>query len=136
MDVNPTTPLPSSSSKRPADFPPASSSADKSAKILQILLPDGQLTKLNYKMNSLAYRRDWEILVDTADDSLWLGILSDVLMELTRELASTDVITNITFDRADDIVKSFNKDQLEEWKVDVRNAVRSGCWNDLLERRT
>ena len=133
MDVNPTTPLPSSSSKRPADFPPASSSADKSAKIL---LPDGQLTKLNYKMNSLAYRRDWEILVDTADDSLWLGILSDVLMELTRDLASTDVITNITFDRADDIVKSFNKDQLEEWKVDVRNAVRSGCWNDLLERRT
>jgi hypothetical protein len=44
MDVD----LTSSSLKRPADFPPASSSADKRAKIL----PDEQLTKLNSNMDT------------------------------------------------------------------------------------
>ena len=135
MDVDPTTSLPS---KRPADFPPASSSADKRTKIL---LPAGQLTKLNSNMGRWMYN----LSVDAAEaaeanESMWRNILSNVLINVTLELASTDmkdsVIANLNRERADDTVKSFNKDQLEEWKVDVRNAVRSGCWNDLLERRT
>ncbi|KAF8319201.1 hypothetical protein F5887DRAFT_378307 [Amanita rubescens] len=134
MDVDPTTRLPSSSSKRPADFLPASSSADKRTKILP---PDGQLTKLNSNMGNRMYN----ILVDVAEanESVWWNILSSVLMDLTLELASTDmkdsVIANLNRERADDIVKSFNnKDQLEEWKVDVRNAVKSKDWTDLVLR--
>jgi hypothetical protein len=134
MDVDPTTSLPSSSSKRPAAFPPASS-ADKRAKIL---LPDDQLTTLSSNMN----RRKWQILVDEAeaDDSLWWDILSDVLMHLTQELASTNmkgnVIANLTLKRANDTIKSFNEDELEQWKVGVRNGVKGNDWIDLLACRT
>jgi hypothetical protein len=129
MDVD----LTSSSLKRPADFPPASS-ADKRAKIL----PDEQLTKLNSNMDR---RRMYEILVDAAEanESLWRDILSNVLTDLTQELASTDmrdsVIANLTREHANDIVKSFNKDRLEEWKVGLRNCVKSKDWTDLVLRR-
>ncbi|KAF8346497.1 hypothetical protein F5887DRAFT_959331 [Amanita rubescens] len=44
------------------------------------------------------------------------------------------VITKLTFEGADDIVKSFNEDQLEEWKVGVRNSVKSKDWTDLVAR--
>jgi hypothetical protein len=118
MDVD----LTSSSLKRPADFPPCSSSADKRAKIL----PDEQLTKLNSNMDNRMY----EMLVKAAEanESVWWNILPSVLMDLTLELVSTDmrdsVITNLTRERANRIVKSFNKEQLEEWKV--------GVWTDLV----
>ena len=136
MDVDPTTPKASSGLKRLADFSPASSSTGKRAKIL----PDEQLTTLSSHMNTIAYRRNWEISVDNADDPLWPGRLADVLMDLTRELAGTDmrnsVISNMTLEGADDIVKSFNKDQFEEWKVGLRNGVKSKNWIDLVARRT
>jgi hypothetical protein len=131
MDVDPTTSPPSSCSKCPAAFPPTSSSADKRAKIL---LLDGQLTTLSSNMN----RRKWQILVDEAeaDDSLWWDILLDILMHLTQELTSTNmkgnIIANLTFKRADDIIKSFNKDKLEQWKVGVWNGVKGNDWIDLL----
>jgi hypothetical protein len=66
-------------------------------------------------------------------------ILSNVLTDLTQELASTDmrdsVIANLTREHANDIVKSFNKDRLEEWKVGLRNCVKSKDWTDLVLRR-
>ncbi len=132
MDVD----LASSSLKRPADFPPASSSADKRAKIL---LPDGQLTKLNSNMNNR--QPMYKLWVDAAEanESVWQNTLSTFFMVLTLELASTDmrdsVIANLTPERADDIVKNFNKDQLEEWKAGVRNGVKSKDWTDLVLRR-
>jgi hypothetical protein len=62
------------------------------------------------------------------------------MMDLTRELAGTDmrnsVIAKLSLERADDIVKNFNKDQLEEWKVGLRNGVKSENWVDLVARRT
>lgn len=74
------------------------------------------------------------------DDSLWRDLLSDILMHLTLELASTNmkgsVIANPDLERADDIVKSFNEDELEQWKVGVRNGVKKNDWIDLLARRT
>ncbi|KAF8339317.1 hypothetical protein F5887DRAFT_1232790 [Amanita rubescens] len=123
MDVD----LSSSSLKRPADISSTSSSADKRPKIL----PDEQMTTLSSKMNAIARRRKWESSVDDAD-------VSDVLRDLTENLASTDmrdsVITKLTFEGADDIVKSFNEDQLEAWKVGVRNSVKSKDWTDLVAR--
>ena len=86
MDVDPTTPkLPS---KRPAEFPPASSSADKCAKIS---LPDGQLATLNSNM------KKWQKLVDgvEANDSVWEDILPAVFRRLMQELASTDMKDNV-----------------------------------------
>ncbi|KAF8323573.1 hypothetical protein F5887DRAFT_1208074 [Amanita rubescens] len=135
MDVD----LPSSSSKRPAEFPPASSSADKRAKIL---LPDIQLATLSSNINRKSDFRMWEFQVDKAetatDDSRWRSILSDILQVLTLELASTSmkdsVIANLTLQHADDIVKIFTENQLEEWKVGVRNGVKRGDWSDLLAR--
>ncbi|KAM6495407.1 hypothetical protein JOM56_008113 [Amanita muscaria] len=134
MDVDPTTPVASSSLKRPADFP-ASSSADKRAKTL---LPRGQLTTLSSNMDEVSSRKLWKILVDRAvaknSESLWSDILSDVLMHLHLELGSTNM-NGANIKGAYDIVKSFNKDELEAWKVGVRNGVERKDWNDLLARR-
>ncbi len=117
MDVDPT--LPSSTSKRPADFPPTSSSAEKRAKI-----SNGQLATLTSNMESTVVKT----LVDAAktDDSLWPEILPVVFEHLTAELESTNmkdsVIAKLSLTDARVIVKGFNKEQLEEWKVGVRNG--------------
>jgi hypothetical protein len=139
MDVDPLTSPPASSSKRPAASPPPSSFADKR---LKMLLPDAQLSTLAYNMKQRSDRKKWRISVEEAevDDSLWRDILSDILMYLTSELASTNmkgsVIAGVDPRRADDIVQSFNEDQLEQWKVGVRNGVKNNDWIDLLARRT
>jgi hypothetical protein len=134
MDVDP-----SSSSKRPAPFPLASSSAEKRAKIL---LPDAQLIELSTKMKHKADRKKWQMMVKEAeaDDSLWWDINLDVLIYLVQELASTSmkhsVIASPNAERANDIVKSFNEDELEQWKVGVRNGIERNDWTDLLVHRT
>jgi hypothetical protein len=93
-------------------------------------------------MDSMKNRRNWQIWVDQAevDNSQWLNLLSDVLVCLTMELASTNmkdsVIANLTHARAEAIVKNFNEDELEGWKVGVRNGVKRNDWIDLLARRT
>jgi hypothetical protein len=125
-----------SSSKGPADFPPASSSTDKRAKIR---LPDEHLTTLSSNMDT--YRRKWQIWVDKAEahDFQWSDILWDVLRCLSLELSATNVkssVVNLNFVRADDIVEGLNENELEEWKVCVRKVVESNDWIDLLVRRT
>ena len=45
------------------------------------------------------------------------------------------VIANLTLGYADDMVKSFNEDKLEQWKVGMRNGVKNNDWVDLLARR-
>ncbi|KIL67286.1 hypothetical protein M378DRAFT_9526 [Amanita muscaria Koide BX008] len=133
MDVDPATPVASSSLKRPADFP-ASSSADKRAKTL---LPHEQLTTISSNMDEVSSRKLWKTFVDraVADDSgsLWPDILSAVLMHLHVEFRSTNM-KGANIKGAYDIVKSFNKDELEAWKVGVRNGVERKDWNDLLAR--
>jgi len=139
MDVDPPTSLPSSSKKRPAASPPASSSADKCAKLL---LPDAQLTALNHNMKGKSKSRKWQVFLKEAgdDNSLWLDLLSEILSHLTAELAFTNmkgsVIASPNFERADDIVKSFNKDELEQWKVGMRNGVEKNNWIELIAHRT
>jgi hypothetical protein len=132
MDVDPPTSPPSSSSKRPAAFPLASSSAEKRAKIL---LPDAQLIELSAKMKHNADRKKWQMFVKEAeaDDSLWWDILLDVFMYLVQELASTSMKHSVIApERANDIVKSFNEDELEQWRVGVRNGVERNDWTGLL----
>jgi hypothetical protein len=139
MDVDPPISLPSSRPKRPAASPPASSSADKRAKIL---LPDAQLTTLNDEMKKGSHGQMWQLRLQSAenDESMLRVLLRDVLWYLTRELASTNmkgsVIVNLTLERANDIVRSFNEDELEQWKVGVRNGVEKNDWIDLIVHRT
>jgi hypothetical protein len=135
MDVDPPASPRSSSSKRSAAFPPASPPPEKRAKIL---LPHAELIELSAKMP----RKMWQILVKEAeaDDSLWWEIHSDVLMYLTEALASTSmkhsVIASPNPECAKDIAKSFNEDELEQWKVGVWNGVDRNDWTDLLVHRT
>ena len=87
-------------------------------------------------MDWMKRTRKWQI---STDDSLWRDILSDVLVGLTLELASTNMkgsVEILTLKRADEIMKSFNEDELEAWKVGVRNGVKKNDWTDLLARRT
>lgn len=37
---------------------------------------------------------------------------------------------------AEEIVGSFDEDELNEWKVGVQKGVREGDWTDLVARRT
>ena len=134
MDVDPPTSPPASSSKRPAASPPASS-LDKRVKIL---LPDAQLSRLCFNMHLMSDRKKWPIRVEEAevDDSLWSDLLSDILIHLPEELIMKgSPIANLTPKRAEDIVKSFNEDELEQWKVGVRNGVKKNDWIDLLACR-
>ena len=114
MDVDP-----SSSSKRPAGSSP-SSPADKRPKIL----PDGQLAK---KLSSNTWK--WKLMVKAAkaDDSLWLVILSDVL-----------ILAGVESERANEIANNVrvNEGKLEAWKVAMWNGVERNDWIDLLARRT
>ena len=70
---------------------------------------------------------------------MWGDILTDILIHLTLELVSTNmkdnIIANLTLERADDMVKSFNEDELEQWNVGVQNIVKKNDWIDLLARR-
>jgi len=78
-------------------------------------------------------------MINTAEAD-WQMILSDILMHLTSELASTNmknkVIANLTLHRANKIVESFDEDQLEEWKVGMQDAVKGNDWTNLIEHRT
>ncbi|KAF8345733.1 hypothetical protein F5887DRAFT_154644 [Amanita rubescens] len=129
MGVDPTTPK--FHSKRPAEFPPASSSADKRAKFS---LPDGQLTTLNSNMKMHGMR--WQKLVDGAEanDSVWEDILPAVFKRLLQELASTDmkdsVIPKPSLDDCDKIVRGLEEGELKEWK----DGVKRNEWIDLLAR--
>jgi hypothetical protein len=139
MNVDPLTSPSSSSSKRLATSPLTSSSAGKRPRIL---LPDAQLTALNHNMKGKSKSRKWQVFLKEARDnnSLWLDLLSEILSRLTAELAFTNmkgsVIASPNFERADDIVKSFNEDELEQWKVGVRNGVEKNDWLDLIAHRT
>jgi hypothetical protein len=108
----------------------------------KIILPQAQLTAFNSKMTRHSSTQVWQYRIEKArdDDSLWRYLLSDVLMFLTRELAATDmkssVIASPNLERADDIVKGFNKDELEQWKAGVQNGVEKNDWTDLIVHRT
>jgi hypothetical protein len=120
MDVDTPTSLPSSPPKRSAASHPASSSADKRAKIL---LSNAQPTTLNDKMKIISQYQMWQSRLQDAenDEHLMRFLVRDVLLHLTPELASTNMngsdIVNLSLDRVDDIVESFNEDELEQWKA-------------------
>ena len=130
---------PSSSSKHP---PPCSSSSSSASadKCPKPILLAGELTTLSSNMDRERFK--WEVLINAAkaNNNLWPSILSDVLTHLMLELVSTDmknkVITDLTLDHANKIVKSFDKDQLEEWKVGTQNGVKGKGWTNLIECHT
>jgi hypothetical protein len=88
------------------------------------------------------YDQAWELRIERAgdSDSLWQGLLADVLTFITIELAVTDmkdsVITSPNVKHARDIVKGFNKDELEQWEAGVQNGVENNDWTLLITHRT
>lgn len=84
----------------------------------------------------------WQVFVNKAeyDESRWRDLLSDVLMCLTKELASTDmkgsVIVPLTPHGAHEFVNRFKKEVFEEWKVGVREGVENNDWTRLIAHRT
>jgi hypothetical protein len=95
-------------------------SADKRAKIL---LSNAQPTTLNDKMKTISQYQMWQSRLQDAenDEHLMRFLVRDVLLHLTPELASTNMngndIVNLSLDRVDGIVESFNEDELEQWKA-------------------
>jgi hypothetical protein len=105
------------------------------------LLPLAQLTALNEKMANLSHCELWQTHINEArdDTSEWRNLSSSVLYFLTGQLARTDwkdsFITPSSSDDADEIVKGFTDDDLREWMAGVRQGLKHGNWEDLLEHR-
>ena len=135
QDIDPTTPLPSSSSKRPADSP-ASSSTEKRAKILPSMEELSQLTTLSSMLDG--HRKKLQAVQEIGLE--WPEIIELILRYLRRESESMNmkasVIANLIPDRADVIVKSLNEDELKEWKDSVRDGIDKNHWIGLLMCRT
>jgi hypothetical protein len=131
MDSN----LPTTSKRHASTSPPAASAMN--FKRARINLSEDQLNSLKVNMGKVSAMGMWRFRIKNAeDDSEWRGLLSDVLLFITRELADTDVVIDRpAIDQAPDIVASFNEDELEEWKAAVRNGVEKGDWTDLIEHR-
>jgi len=118
----------------------ASSSSEKRAKLI---LPQDQLTMV--RENMAHYSRDgaWKQIIQMAsvEDTLWPNlIIPNILMSITQELAQTDmrggVIADVTISRAMHMVKSFSKEELEQWKTGIRNGVETGDWSSIIEHPT
>jgi hypothetical protein len=133
MDVDQPTAGPSSLKR---DFSSTASSADKRAKLS---LPPAQLAGLNNNMASRSQLECWPSRVKSAsiDNSLWLGLVSNVLQYITIELAMTSVrdrvIPELSILRAHAMVNGFSKDELERWKAGVRKCVESSDWRDMID---
>jgi hypothetical protein len=76
----------------------------------------------------------WQYILNHAedDDSELQTLFSHVLCSITRELLDTNMaIGSQTIQSATDTVKSFNKNELEEWETGVRNGVEFICKHKL-----
>ena len=73
---------------------------------------------------------------DSFQDAKWRVVLSNVLLNLTASLATTElkasVISIPTSDEATKIVESFDDDVLQEWKNGVKKGVNEQDWEDLI----
>src|SRR5882757_279264 len=110
MDID----QPSSSSKRPATSPLASSSAEKRAKIL----PQAQLTMINDNMEQASVLGLWQVRIGlAADDRVpWSALFFNVMVHLMVALEATDIKSSvISANRARGVVDSFNNDAFEQW---------------------
>ncbi|KAF8337861.1 hypothetical protein F5887DRAFT_1284949 [Amanita rubescens] len=78
----------------------------------------------------------WQKLVGGAevDDPVWGALLPLVFIQLTRELAVTDmkdsVIPDPSLNYAYEMVRGLNEDELKVWK----DSVKKNNWIDLLAR--
>ena len=83
-------------------------------------MPQAQLDDI---MNNISHDSalQYHIQVERAGDdkSLWQALLSNVLMQLTKELAAAGKyrVTAMNLRGAENMVKSFNKNEFEQWKV-------------------
>ena len=97
------------------------------------------LDGLNDCMKERCRISTWQYRVRLAegDTSMWQQLFVEVLKCLTRALAATDaIIATPSDDSADDIVKGFNKDEVEEWKAGVWRGVETDDWSGLITHRT
>jgi hypothetical protein len=99
------------------------------------------LDTLNHNMKRSSKSYQWQLLIDSnPGDEGWLRLFSDVLMRLTMELATTDMkskfIASPNLNHSYDLVKSFNKEEVEQWKAGTRSGVERDDWADLIKHRT
>jgi hypothetical protein len=137
MDVDLPTSLPSGSkcvsTSHTVSFP---------KKRARIILSQAELTALHNKMNEHSRTGVWKyILNHTEDDHLGLRrktLFSHVLCSITSELRDNTLAIDSpkTSQGATDILESFNKDELEEWEIGVRNGVENRDWTGLIAHRT
>ena len=98
--------------------------------------------QLDDTMNNISHDSALQYHIERAGDdkSLWQALLSNVLMQLTKELATAGKhrVTAMNLRGAENMVKSFNKNEFEQWKVGVRNSVErnDSDWIGLIAHRT
>jgi hypothetical protein len=70
---------------------------------------------------------------------VWRDLFLDILIYLTHALAITGMNGNVIEPlplRLEQIAKSFNTEEMKEWKEGVRKGVEENDWEDLIFHRT
>jgi hypothetical protein len=113
----------------PMDIDGTSSSLPSSSSLeMKDFLSQGQLTTLNNM--TLIWRNS---IVAAEDDDLQLRTLIQfVFTHLIGILAGANIKENVVVVPTIAMVKSFDKDELEHWKVVMQNCVKKNDWVDLI----
>jgi hypothetical protein len=114
----------------PMDIDGTSSSLPSSSSFeMKDFLSQGQLTTLNDNMTLI-----WQnSIVAAEDDDLQLRTLIHlVFTQLRGILAEANIKENVAVVPTSAMVKSFDKDELEHWKVVMQNCVKKNDWVDLI----
>jgi hypothetical protein len=114
----------------PMDIDGTSSSLPFSSSFeMKDFLSQGQLTTLNNNMTLI-----WQnSIVAAEDDDLQLRTLIDLVFTLLRGiLADANIKENVVVVPTSAMVESFDKGELEHWKVVMQNCVKNYDWVDLI----
>ena len=114
----------------PMDIDGTSSSLPSSSSFeMKDFLSQGQLTRLNNNMTLI-----WQnSIVAAEDDDLQLRTLIDLVFTLLRGiLADANIKENVVVVPTSAMVESFDKGELEHWKVVMQNCVKNYDWVDLI----
>ncbi|KIM83548.1 hypothetical protein PILCRDRAFT_6971 [Piloderma croceum F 1598] len=121
---------------RPEDLSSSLPSSLNSQHIKDILSP-GQLTTLNDRMTLASQIWQNSIVAAEGDDSQLQFLIKIVFALLTSALKDTAIKDNVvTAQLAEELVESFNEDELKHSKVVVHNCVEKKDWVDLIPALT
>ena len=103
-------------------------------------LSQNDLTKLNERMNDVAYLNCWEMQILRAGDdrSQWSGnhVQPFLVETLSTVTTKAKFVSPLSLEGARLFFEKMNVDEFREWQEGVRTGIRDGNWAKLAAHRT